>query len=313
MLLLSMVLISSLIGLGTHISSNFGMIGDAMDQGTSSINRALGITSTSISTYNGSGTTSGSTFSGIDPAKLASNIVQNGVANGTTASSGTVSNTSQMIMVSGANGATDYLASTLTQRTEALLASGAITQEQANELYKLANAGHNLASAQTVLENALATGQTSITVNNQSYSLQEYAYQLGYKVSTSAVQNWQVNPGDANTFLEPFAQQYALVKQSPAMQDPQVGQQVSSLVMQIGALSDAINWSFCETCGTKPPTNLSDFSKLTATHFESNMQNAPISSVTQVASNGATSLTNTNSAGICKAGSGKDAGSSCTP
>lgn len=232
-----------------------------------------------------------------------------------TPTSGTTKQTLEALQVSGANGATELLSNTLTLRADTLLASGEITQEQANLLYDLANEGHTLAESQAVFENALQTGQSTVLFGNKKYKLTEYGFLLGFKKRTTPEENWELNPTIASPLLQPFAAQYQAVTQSDMFQNPTVKEQVGSLVIQIGALSDSIGWSI-DDIFQKETNPISDYNSVVVTHFLENMQGAPFGMALNTSGKGsiksASSLTNNNAVSICQAGSGKDSGTLCT-
>lgn len=231
------------------------------------------------------------------------------------ATTGTTKQTLEALQVSGANGATELLANTLTLRADTLLASGEITQEQANLLYDLANEGHTLAESQALFENAIQTGQSTVVFGNKKYKLMDYGFLLGFKKKTTSEENWELNPAIASPLLQPFAAQYQIVTQSDMFQNPTVKEQVGSLVIQIGALSDSIGWSVQDVF-QRETSPVSDFNSVVITHFLENMEGAPfgmaLNTSGKKAIKSASSLTNNNAVGICQAGSGKDSGTVCT-
>lgn len=316
-LVLAMGSIGALTALGESVSSNFGLIEKALVSGMNAINpdmAAAWVSTDSLSNSSGSSDISWTSWTspGTSTARsssAASTISQETLAN-QAAGDPAYAPASHIILVSGANGATHYLASTLTKQADALLAQGSITQAQANQLYQLANAGHDLAKAQLALENALANGQTSVNFGGKTYNLQNFADQMSF-VSASQQKIWNMNPANTHPLLTPFAQQYVLVKQSDLMQNPQVAALVNNVSMQIGSLSDAISWSFCNSSTCKPTTTLEGFKTTTAAHFNENMDGAPMSSVDQIASKGTASFTNTRSGEVCKKNAGTDTGTQC--
>jgi len=221
------------------------------------------------------------------------------------------------LQLSGANGMTEQLASTLTANASNMLAAGEITQAQANLLIALADQGHILAQNQSLFENALKSGQKSIAYKGKTYSLADFANQLAFNANTSSTQNWQLNPTQTSPLLQPFAQIYQEVQQSGMLNNPQVQQQVSSVAIQIGALSDALGWSADDVLGKNSTVSPADaytiYQSALATHFQTDMEGAPINGNQDSNVQSASVATTTHSITICNAGSGQDNGSTCTP
>ena len=220
------------------------------------------------------------------------------------------------LQLSGANGMTEQLASTLTTNANNLLATGEITQAQANLLIALSDQGHILAENQALFENALKNGQSSIVYHGKSYSLADFSDLLAFNTKTSSKQNWKVNPSLASPLLQPFAKLYQQVQQSGMLDNPKVQQQVGGIVTQIGAMADALGWSADDILGKKSTISLANayatYQSNLIVHFQTNMEDAP---VTVTASNvqSASGATNGHSITICNAGSGQDTGSTCKP
>ncbi len=225
---------------------------------------------------------------------------------------GTPAQTSETLQVSGANGATNELADALASRTDKLLATGEITQAQANLLYKLSNNGHSLANGQALFENALKAGQKSVAFEGKTYKLRDFANMLGYTKDTTQQENWSLNPDIAGPVMKPFSETYQEILQSGMLTDPNVKQQVNDITLQIGSLVDAFTWSANGAFDMNYASNQSlvdDFSASLVEHFKTNLNGAPIAQWSLPAN--ASDFTHQGSASICGAGSGKDSGKAC--
>lgn len=206
------------------------------------------------------------------------------------------SDTQKSIAVSGANGATRELASILTSTVEQALATGEITQAQAQVLLELANQGYALAEIEKLLEDAVAQGKTEVTFKNKRYQTWELAQQLGLNVPENT---WNLDSQYAAALMAPFLKQYKAVEQAGALTDPALKNMVSQLSYQIAAIGDAVSWQFgqWQTQG-KPAITTVIMNTQTANLFQMDMQGTPYSDATHTASG----KTNQNSNQICTIG-----------
>lgn len=197
---------------------------------------------------------------------------------------------SNIIQTSGANGATELLASYLDSYIEQLRGEGTMSEEQLNILQKLANAGHDLAKAEKALDDAVKSGQGTVTHNGETMTVDQFKEQLGFNNTVGIDAASSMDAGSSMSLLSPFMNIYNEAQASGA-----VNGEVNTLSVQIAALSDLAKWN----TGTDS-TNLS-YAYVTA------MQQVGISDTAVDVSE----ATHGNSGQICNAGSGSDTGTQC--
>lgn len=248
----------------------------------------------------------------VDPAKLPSVSMED------------LSNpvkTISVIEVAGANGATEQLASVLVSRTQDMLAKGLITENQAGELLKLANQGHYLAEGQKLLEEALQSGQASIRFEGKTYDTNKFSLMLGFNDYASGTEIWTLDPDKVGPVLRHYVKQYQDILRSGLLNNPAVQSQVDSLVMQTGALADALVWRTREVVNSASIQNSDTLNATISAYFKENMVENVVrytkeglkgSSITSKPDTlSPSSLTHGNSAELCGLGAGQDSGQNC--
>jgi len=219
-----------------------------------------------------------------------------GAAAGSSATVGPVSiaGISNIIQTAGANGATDSLASTMEAIAAKLLAEGKITQDQANLIQQLAQAGHDMADAEAALKSAVDSGASTVTYGGKTMSVTEFKEQFGFDNSLGNVAgSSNMATASAMAQLQPFMNLYDQVAASGALNDPAIASVITSVSQQIASLSDLAKWN----------TEKTDL-ELSYAY------------VTQMGDIGVTDIAGATDAGstvICGAGGGSDSGQSCTP
>lgn len=152
----------------------------------------------------------------------------------------------ETVMVSGSNGATKSLASVLAAYAKQLQANGEITEEQADGLIHLSNAGHELAAGLSLIENARIHQVSSQTLNFNGRSYSSAAAMSGdFRVSNDVGTNIvdiirDIGPDEMHggQVMERFLNVYREVKSKGAMDNPAVASVVRQLASQIVLLSD---------------------------------------------------------------------------
>ncbi len=157
------------------------------------------------------------------------------------------------VETAGANGATEKMLADLQSLTQQLVASGKITESQANDLYVLANKGYQLAALERQIEDAAQATRsdrsflnTSIEYNGKQYTVEEAGDLLGFTSGVDPDRNIQRNPDyvlsltDANPETKAFIQLYNKVLKNGSMDDPAVKDVVSQLSSNITYLTDVV-------------------------------------------------------------------------
>jgi len=209
----------------------------------------------------------------------------------------TISGISGIIQTAGANGATDSLASSMEALAAQLLADGKITQDQANLLQQLAQAGHDMAGAEAALQNAVNSGAGTVTYNGQTYAVADFQAQFGFDNSIGINAASTMNSSAAMAQLQPFMSLYDQVAASGILSNPDVGGVVTDMSKQIASLSDLQKWN--------TTTSATD---LTSAYVTAMGQVGVTDSSGTIAG-----ATNAGSGVICGTGGGADSGTSCSP
>lgn len=216
---------------------------------------------------------------------------------------------SKSIATIGANGITDLLASRLEQLIEQWKRAGKITEADANLLIQLANAGHQLADAQKLLEQAIAQKQTQVVYNGKTYQVDAFAEQFMYRSSTEK-DVWSLNSSNAGDILKSFNVVYQQVAQSKIFQDPAMKQEVMNLSVQISAISESLGSSGSGLLDNSSlSTQLTSLYRDLTTLFQTSVAGAPIKAPKK--SKDASELTHQDSGQICVIGLGKNKGTTC--
>jgi hypothetical protein len=206
---------------------------------------------------------------------------------------------SKVVYTSGANGTTKVLASNMAALAKKLLDAGEVNQEQYNDLWMLANQGHQLASIEAEIEAKAATlppeeFQTWLMTSNLDDALgYEPPPSVAYKNDTDSGYNYTQIPSDplnppngAQTELQKFLDFYHKAEQGGALSDPAIAAIVTSLATEIALVSEGLDQSQGAVyTGKNTPEQLTLYA--------------------------ASALTNHDSAGICGVGKGQDSGIHC--
>lgn len=269
--------ISVIIAIGSGLNTQFGLVKSDAQSKASNAQTQIQNQQT---LQNGFKPTASSVLQGkgIQPSAM----LINGVAN--------------VVQTVGANGGTDMLATTLDNYIQYLEQNSNLTPAQINQLSQLANAGHELASEEKALQDALNSGQSTVTYNGQTYSIADYQAQFGF--NTTGWNNDDIlNQGSgANSKLAPFINLYQQAQADGALNDPAVASVVKFLSSQIAALNQI---SSLPDDMTSLATQNSAYSLFNVTYTN------PPATIPGV--------TNSNSSGICTSGKSADSGTSCTP
>jgi len=208
-----------------------------------------------------------------------------------------VTGISNIIQTAGANGATDSLASSMEALAKQLLASGKISQDQANLIQQLAQAGHDMAGAEAALQSAVKSGSGTVTHNGQTYAVADFQAQFGFDNGVGINAASSMSSSSAMAQLQPFMNLYDKVQASGALSDPTTASVVTNISKQIASLSDLAKWN--------------------TTTSELDLSYAYVTAMGQVGVTDApTSISDATHGGstvICGAGAGTDSGTSCTP
>lgn len=153
------------------------------------------------------------------------------------------------IQVAGANGTTELFADQIRSVADQLLASGKITQEQANKYYDLANQGNRIASMEKLIEDAMAHGTKTVTFEGKTYTPFELSRKVGWPDEPANYYSTPVktaedalnrSPGSRSETMQSFLSSYEQLKNSGAMNDPNIKNLVSALSAKISYLSEII-------------------------------------------------------------------------
>lgn len=216
-----------------------------------------------------------------------------------------LADTQAQLEVTGANGTTKALLNDLQVQVQQWLASGKITDDQANTLTILANQGHQVAEAEKALEDAVAQGAEQISFKGNTYPVQQFAKQLGISPPDAV---WTLSPQYAEPLMAPFMNQYQTVLQSGALTDPDIKTYITSLSYQIVGIGDAFSWSFDRLSSSgSTPISSTTLSTDIAQTFLMDMQGTPLTK------GAGSAQTHNNAAKICATGSGEDTGKHCDP
>ena len=193
----------------------------------------------------GSGSSQGPAQTGA-PAKFSGNSVIK-PADFTTSLTSTVTTL-------GANGTTFELAKQLKAMAAKMLASGEITETEANKLYMLANQGYRLADLEKQVEEASkrngSTGAflgSSITFDSKSYTMPEVASLIGFGTPTELRQdivannNYMLETKDASPETLAFINLYQDAISGPNLQNSPAKGVVSQLSSEISYLTDDVS------------------------------------------------------------------------
>lgn len=223
--------------------------------------------------------------------------------------SGDPRQTTQIISTLGANGATDLLADKIGTLSAQWLADGKITETQANLLAKLSNQGHQLATYEKLLSDALMEGSTHMIVDGKTYST---TGGLGF-FTTSGSDVLELNPDAANPLLRPFAETYQKFLATKNSLDPAVSKEITTLAMQISAVDDALKWSAEDIADgriNQPATSDTSLWSAVSDRYERTLNESP----TPIqASTDTRNITSYNSKQVCTRGGGNYNGNSCAP
>jgi hypothetical protein len=154
----------------------------------------------------------------------------------------------------GANGTTFQLANQVKALGEKMLASGEITETEANKLYALANQGYRLAELEKQVEDASkrnsSTGDflgSSISFDGKNYTIPEVAGLIGFGTPTDLTQdikknsNYMLETADASPETLAFIQLYQDAISVPGLQNSEAKGVISQLSSEISYLTDAIS------------------------------------------------------------------------
>jgi hypothetical protein len=209
----------------------------------------------------------------------------------------------------GANGITELLATRLDQLIEQWKREGKATEAQANALIQLANAGHQLADAQRLLEQAIEKKEKKVTYNGKDYQVDGFAELFMYHSSTEK-DVWTLSPNTAGSVLKIFNEAYQQASRSDIFKDSAIKQEVTNLVVQISAISEALGSSGSgllnnSSLATEPTLLYRDLT----TVFQTSVTGSPIKM--PKSTKDASELTHQNSGQICIIGAGSDDGRTC--
>ena len=201
-----------------------------------------------------------------------------------------------IIQTAGGNGATQMMADLIRQVGEHLLAKGELNEEQANAFFGLANQGNYIANIEKLVEDAYKSGQTSITFEGQSYTPFELSRKVGWIDDPTGTYPFNVNNPNIDEAvnravdyrsdtLQTFFDRYQTLKNSGALNNPEVQQTIGALTTQIAYLSEVTEYSVAAVSKGDSPSTL---------------QNNYISNTTYW-----------NSKDICSTGNGETTGVTC--
>ena len=210
------------------------------------------------------------------------------------------SDIAKVIQTAGANGATETLAQALDKYIAKLKADGTLTPDQLNTLTQLANAGHDMANAEKALQDAVSSGQSTVTYNGKSYSVADFGNQFGMSNGNSGVAGMLA--ANANPQTAPFLNLYAQAQANGSLSDPAVKDQVGYLSQQITVLSQLAEGNIAQGQST---TNQS-YGYTTVNSSGAYMGITPSTGTSTISG-----ATHGDSSGICGAGTGTDSGTSC--
>lgn len=219
---------------------------------------------------------------------------------------------SKAVETSGVNGTTEQLLGSLESLIAKLVADGKLTPAQASAYNKLANAGHNLADAEKLIENTMTSCGSNIScLQNTPVVFKGQTYGNLVAFETANIGFWETcespgvcsNPTPTLSSLNStgiqtngwrgisgdFAQEYSALQSQGMLADPDMNKIVTALSTQILLMSDTL-----ETTSGKTAVN--DNPDFTPENYASNI----ISGVTEY-----------DSASICSVGGGTDSGVKC--
>jgi len=231
-------------------------------------------------------------------AKAAAAAAPPGTTSGAAGAPISIAGVSSIIQTAGANGATDSLASSMESYAAQLLAAGKITQDQANLLTQLAQAGHDLAGAEAALKSAVDSGSSTVTFGGKTMPVADFQAQFGFDNSLGNVAgSSNMATSAAMAQLKPFMTLYDQVAASGVFNDITTFTVVMSMSQQIASLSDLAKWN-----------TTSSSADLEAAYVTAMTDIGVVDPATTIAG-----ATNASSGVICGAGNGADSGASCTP
>lgn len=219
------------------------------------------------------------------------------------------------ILTAGANGTTQILSERIALLALQLKDNPDISKEQYNNLIQLANEGHRLARAESLLEDAFRYKQETLSFEGKSYTIQEFLTAFGFQPDSAQNLN-HLNINEIKPLLIPFSQMYQQLAQLPLLNSKE-GQEIHILAAQILALADSLSWAACQALsiasdnqGEAAPINIVNINALN----QQIIQNLSSYSgqLQEIATTPTTSTkTNINSSQICMTASGLDNGQYC--
>ncbi len=163
-------------------------------------------------------------------------------------------NLTSTVTTLGANGTTFELAKQLNAMSAKMLASGEISETEANKLYALANQGYRLANLEKQVEDASkrnsSTGAflaSSINFDGKTYTMPQVASLIGFGTPTELRQdikannNYMLETNDASPETLAFINLYQDAINSPNLQNSEAKGVVSQLSSEISYLTDDVS------------------------------------------------------------------------
>ncbi len=217
------------------------------------------------------------------------------LANGETVTlPGFPGSTSQAVETAGINGATKTLLANMQTFIDKLETAGDLTPEQVNMLRDLANAGHEVAEVERMLEEAaIASGadinayrNMTLTYKGETHTVTEWGNLIGYK--GEKIDTFAKNPFDrskmdyADSPIGIFSLRYEEALKKGAMDDPAIKTVVTYLASEILLIAGMAEYQVDNMITTD-----------------------------DLASGAASKLTHLDSGSICNTGGGEDTGVYC--
>lgn len=218
---------------------------------------------------------------------------------------------SLLVETAGANGTSEILLGMMDTLIAKKLASGQLTEEQANALQQLSNKGHAMAAVEKLAEDkiqaGIAAGQTGkeilgqkVQYNGELITVNDIYYLLGTNSSPAwgdGLSRKELEALDTHQLTYDFYNEFLNIQEKGTIQDPEITQMVSYLSNQIAGLSEGLSENLYRMIST-PENKLNPVS-------------LAIKNKSFVEDMTTNELTNLHSASICTIGSGQDTGTYC--
>jgi hypothetical protein len=211
----------------------------------------------------------------------------------------------------GANGTTSEILASMEKWIQDQLASGDLTEDQANSLTKLANAGHELANAEKSLEDAVLSGQSTLTYNGKTYNVTDFSNQLGMDTGIGMTGVPNMDPSTAMPLTQPFMAAYQDAVSGGLMNNAGAADVVNNLSKQVVSISDLLKWN--ANSAVTGGKSVDQYKTDLYNGYLYTAQTVGVTPVIPSSPNTASDATHTDSSGICTTGKGSDSGRKCHP